>query len=270
MKKTLRGVIFPNKDGVFENTLSKEKVQPNWLEAAEEFIDYFNTYNDTNIHSVYLRGSVANSTEIDFFSDIDFYVITLKPVSDFDFVKIKKYADKLNNKYPFISRFDIGYFIKDQIVQQKEGFLLKLTALCMYGNDIRELIPASRLGGDMILSISQLEHDIIKIKSEAVRGFYDDPEKLKSLCVWISKKIIRSGFDLVAVKEQCFTRNLISCHTIFSKYYPDQSEAMQEVMDLFIYHTKNISQVLLILEGIGSWLIYEYKKSPESIPSGDY
>ena len=263
MNNTLQGIVLPDTNGFLENTLSKSTTQKNWLEAAEDFVNYFSTYTDTNIHSVYLRGSAANGTAIEFFSDIDFYVITEKPVSDFDVIKIKKYADQLNKKYPFITRFDIGYYIRKQIIKQKEGFLLKVTAVCLYGNDISGLIPSPKPGADMALSISQLEHDILKIKSEAAEGFYDDPEKLHSLCIWVSKKIIRSGFEIIADREQCFTRNLQSCHTIFSKYYPKRSDEMKEVIELFLNQTKEVSDVLRILENLGQWLVAEYKKSPE-------
>lgn len=268
MKNTLRGIVLPDENGYLKNILTKEQVQGNWLKAAEDFVDYFNKCVDANIHSVYLRGSAANGTAIEFFSDIDFYVVTLKHVSDFDVMKIKQYADQLHKKYPFITRFDIGYLVKDQMITQKEGSLLRVTALCMYGNDLGELIPAPRPGSDMTLSISQLENDILKIKSEIAEGFYYDPEKLKSLCVWISKKVIRSGFELVAHTEQCFTRDLISCHAIFSKHHPDQRAAMQDVIELFLHQTKDVSEVLRTLDGIGLWLVSIYKKSPErNLPS---
>jgi uncharacterized protein len=269
MKHSLQGIVLPDTEGFLKNDLNVSLVQKNWLAAAKDFIDYFNTYKDTNIHSVYLRGSAANGTAVDFFSDIDFYVISKKPVSDFDVIKIKKYADRLNAKYPFISRFDVGYFMQDQIITQKEGSLLKVTALCLYGNNISELIPAPKPGNDMNLSISQLEHDILKIKSEALEGFYNDPEKLHDLCIWISKKIIRSGFELVAEREQCFTRNLISCCTIFSKHHPEYSNKMQEVIELFLYQTTDVATVLRILEDLGLWLVDEYKKSPEKLLSSD-
>jgi predicted nucleotidyltransferase len=189
MTKTRKGyVVYPDTNGLLHNSLYITQTQPHWLEAAEAFVSYFEKTQHPNIDSIYLRGSAACGNAIDSFSDIDFYTITQEPIAAYDVIKIAEFARKLNRQYPFITKFDVGYYTKNDILHSKEGALLKVTALCMYGKDISSEISAPRVGKDMTLSISQMENDIVKIKSEVMNGIYEDPEKLRQLCIWISKK----------------------------------------------------------------------------------
>lgn len=256
-------IVYPDNNGVLHNTLTITQTQPHWMEAVESFVQHFATTKYPNIHSIYLRGSVASGRAIDLFSDIDFYILTHETVTKYDVLTINKFTTKLNKQYQFITKFDIGYYTTEQILKNKEGALLKITALCIYGTDISSAIPAPHIEEHMTLSISQIEEDIQTIKSDVANGVYDDKEKLRSLCIWISKKIIRSGFEIVTKKAQCFTRDLLVCKDIFTQYYPEKQPEMETVINLFLYQTNNVADVVSLLENLGEFLVQEYKATQD-------
>lgn len=260
MQKRTKGyVVYPDSDGVLHNALQISETQPHWMETAEAFLEYFKATKHPNIHSIYLRGSAANGNAIDSFSDIDFYILTHQPIMIHDVIAINEFAAKLNERYSFITKFDIGYYTTNQIFHNKEGALLKITALCIFGTDISDEIPSPRVGEDMMLSISQIEEDIQEVKNEAASGMYDNPEKLRRLCIWISKKLIRSGFEIVAEREQCFTRDILICKDIFIKYYPEKQPEMERAVSLFLKQTDNVADVIALLEDLGMFLVHERK-----------
>jgi len=191
-------------------------------------------------------------------SDIDFFIVTLGPLVDFDRLTIKRHMDKLNKKYPFITKFDIGYFTLDQILTMKENVLIKLTSLCLYGKDIKSKIKDPKPGKDVAISLSHLEEEIFKTKNEIRIGIYDKTNT-KAMCVWIMKRIVRSGLELVSEREKCFTRDLGLCYEKFSKYYPDKKDDMHKALTLALEPTNNTKVIEKVFNNLGKWLVLEGK-----------
>lgn len=258
MKRKEKTCIYQSEDGNLYMPGSEVNIQKRYQAPIDDVLNFFKKLNNKNIYSVYLRGSIVFGLGIKNISDIDFFVITLRPLSDFDRLTIKKHMDKLNEKYPFITRFDIGYFTLDQILSMKENVLIKLSSLCLYGKDIKEKIKDPKPGRDVAISLSHLEEEILKTKNEIKAGLYDKTNT-KAMCVWIMKRIVRSGLELVSERERCFTRDLGLCFEKFSKYYLDKKEDMHKALALALEPTNDTKAIEKIFDNLGNWLVVEGK-----------
>lgn len=258
MKKEEKICIYQNEDGKLYMPDSRVNIQKRYQAPINDVLSFFKKLNNKNIYSIYLRGSVVFGLGIKNISDIDFFIVTLKPLTDFDILAIKKYVGKLNRKYSFITRFDIGYFTLDQILSMKENVLIKLTSVCLYGKDIKEEIKNPKPGRDVAISLPHLEEKMLKTKNEIRAGLYDKTNT-KAMCVWIMKHIVRSGFELVSEREKCFTRDLGLCFEKFSKYYLDKKGDMHKALTLALEPTNNTKVIEKIFSGLGDWLVFEGK-----------
>jgi len=251
--------IYKSKDGKFHMPTSKVYIQKDYKFPINNVLDFFQRLNNKNIHSIYLRGSIVFGSGIKNISDLDFFIITLRPLADFDRQLINNHMKKLNKKYPFITKFDIGYFTLNQILSMKENVLIKLTSVCIYGKDLKYRIKSPRPGRDITISLSLLENEIKKTKKEIKIGLYNKTNT-PSMCIWIMKRIIRSGLEIVSKREGCFTRDLNECFKKFIKYYPDKKDDMQKALSLAIKPTTKTKLIKEVFYNMGDWLISEGKK----------
>jgi hypothetical protein len=76
--KPIGTFLQTNAEGFIVNTTSLEQIQDEWLPAVEKVTDAYRKHFGTDLHSVYIRGSVAKGQAIHNVSDIDsFAVVTL-------------------------------------------------------------------------------------------------------------------------------------------------------------------------------------------------
>lgn len=258
MSQRERIYICESEDGKLYMPDSKVFIQEEYRPAINDVVTFFEKLGNKNIHSVYLRGSLVFGLGIEGSVDIDFFVITSNPLNDFDRDVIKKRMDKLNGKYPFLTRFDMGYYTLDQILSRKENVLIKLTSLCVYGTDIKSRVANPRPGKDVAISLSLLEGEMQKTRNEIEIGIYDDTNT-KAMCLWIMKRIVRSGLELVSEREGCFTRDLGLCFEKFSEYYPDKKDEMSRALALAIDPLNDTKLIADIFDNLGNWLVVEGK-----------
>ncbi len=238
---------------------NKVRIQGVYRPIIRKIKEFFVKYDNKNIHSVYLRGSVLFGCGIPNISDIDFFVITYSPISDFDTTMIKGHMDRLNKLYSYITRIDFSYYTLNEILARKEQVLIKLTSICVYGNDISSQLKNPKPGKDLTISLSLLSSEIEKTKKEIKIGLYNSINT-KPMCVWIMKRIVRSGFELVSLQEKCFTRDLSLCLSMFTKYYPEKEKQMAKALHLALNPTNNTDIIKETFNTIGSWLITKAKE----------
>lgn len=136
-------------------------------------------------------------------------------------------------------------------------FLLKTQCIPVYGKNIINELPKFKIGKAAFAHTSTLEKDI-----KAVHDWLEnetDREEIKDICIWIMKRIVRIGFELVMEKEKCFTRDLYPCYDLFSKNYPSKKEEMHQAIFLAVYPTENKDLILRTIQSIDNFLLTEIK-----------
>lgn len=248
--------IYTDCNGFLSSNLSIEQVQDDWKLPAKEFVDSIRVDFFDNIYSIFLRGSVATGSAIKHISDIDFFLIYKIPFTKSEKEKIHLQTKMLNSKYPFITRFDIGYFSCEEIINIKEKALIKLTAICIFGKDLKKDIPELKPGRDTAVTLLGLREELELTLHQIDTGFYNSGNT-SAMCVWMMKRLIRGGFELTAERSQKYSRDLYLCWKNFSLYYPEKSTIFYEALNLAVNPSRDIFCIKKVIIECGHWLIVE-------------
>lgn len=190
------------------------------------------------VRSVYLRGSIPrglaieNASDADFiyFSEIDFHSM------DCDLENTAKAA------FPFVKdvklfRLNRAEFDKIHHPQKRPYFhmLVKTQSLFLAGDDIAADIEPFKLGADMVSHVFSLANEFSTMTNWLRRlPSWLDPDRRKAIerpaRQWISRRIVRSGFEVTMNRSNRFTRDLYLCYEQFKQYYPQRSEQMYRVL----------------------------------------
>ena len=248
-----------NKEGFFESPCSFKKIDSPWLEVLEKAKSAYLENLGENLHSIYVRGSVARGTAVKEVSDIDTFAVLNRKVSKSDTAWIKAEQLKLNEPSSFHTGVEFGLGSLQDIIGDNANlqarFLIKLQTVCLWGEDLGLAIPEFKPGAYLASGI----HNIEKNVQMAIDGLidWDEPEAIKEMCQWIMKQIVRTGFLLVAERESTYTRDLYPSFKLFSKNYSKHQTEMETALKLAIYPSSDKVMLINFLRTFGAWLIAE-------------
>ena len=139
------------------NDRSKSKIQGQWKPLLDDLIELFKE-KEPNLHSVYIRGSVADGRAIDGISDIDSLAIIDtdedSPMLDCDW--IEQANNQLGAKYPFCDGVETYLLPKDRVFSdRKTAFYLQSQSICIYGDDVIPQLQPYRVGEEAAYSHSK-------------------------------------------------------------------------------------------------------------------
>lgn len=239
-------------------------VQSKWKNLIDDVVRFYIAQFGNQLHSVYIRGSVAKGDAVDGISDLDSFAILNNDAEDLNLTASEHFQKSMNSKYPFCSHIEITFinkkFINRDFPPRKRSIwaeLIKTQSICVYGENLAIEIESFILE-DMIGHSYFIEKELEKLP----KIFDEEKDKSKDIidtCIWITRRILRSGFDLVMVREQRFTRDLYLCYESFSKYYPEKKMAMYAILNLSLNPTDNIHQINEKIKNIAPWLLDEIK-----------
>jgi len=259
------GGFFPmDKEGFIVNPTSKDKIKDHWINIIADIIEQYRIKYRNEVHSIYLRGSVAQGLDIENLSDLDMFALIYDKNNNYISWKnvswAKQFQKKLQSKYDLQSQIDLGYSSYTSNINKmdlKIQMLLKTQSLCVWGQDIISKIQEFKPGEEMNINLRWIESDLNNTLQKLQST--DNSENLKDLCKTIMKMIVRSGFELVIQREAKFTNHLYQCYETFSKYYPDKKQMMHQALDLFVNPTDIKSTIILIIEELGFWIVKKSK-----------
>jgi hypothetical protein len=206
------------------------------------------------VNSVYLRGSIARGLAVENVSDADFIYLS---ETNFD-LPDAELGRALEASFPFVkgfelSRVDRKSFDRVRPPQQRPYFhmLLKTQCVILAGEDITSDILPFRIGPDMVSHVFSLQGEFSRFPSLLVEGRKRGEER--AMHQWLSRRIVRSGFEVTMDRNDCFTRDLYLCYEQFVRFYPDRSEQMFRVL----INCLNGGESALRYEGLVSFLASE-------------
>lgn len=245
-------------EGYIVNTTSVNNIKPKWQEAVDFIVSEYKNNYGKDLHSIYLRGSVAKGAEMEGISDIDTFAIVTKSKEEINRDWMKGFKEEFNDTFPFVNGAEL-------IVSPLEGFedrkgqriLIKTQSVCLYGENLANEIPPLKPGTETIQHLQHLEQEINKIIESLSTK---QKEEIENECAWIMKRILRGGFELVMEQSGQYTRDLYPCYEGFSEYYPEKKEKMYEALELAVCPTSNTEKIRGVLCDIGLFIVEEYQK----------
>jgi len=86
-------------------------------------------------------------------------------------------------------------------------------------------------------------------------GHFWFEERVKNRCAWISRRLVRVGFELVMIQEQAYTRDLYPCYQRFATHFPALALQMYKALTLAIAPPDDWTGLLLFLDHLGMPLV---------------
>tara|TARA_R100000742_G_C4267206_1_gene85387 strand:- start:301 stop:1113 length:813 start_codon:yes stop_codon:yes gene_type:complete len=246
---------------------NKLETDPKWEEAIK---DLLNRYDKTNIHSIYIRGSVATDWPVDGVSDLDILLVfNIKThIEDIfpSYTKFMaehfKYHQYMVKTYPFIKGVDFSRPIDAQRIGVVHRFLIKHLSVCIYGKNLQSKIP--KFKKDEILNLDIRYKDLERGLDDIENGV----DKMRSFC----RGLIRVGFSLVnqTINTDIWTRDLFQCQKYFSEAYPERRKEIERIFEIACLDNSTEKERELVI-GFSYWLKDELlKNNLELNPKHEY
>jgi hypothetical protein len=262
--RPLGSTLPVDSEGFLRFEPSFDKLQLHWHELLNEMVKVYRAKYGANLHSVYVRGTVAKGEAIDGISDLDTFALIHEGEEEVQAEWSKEPRDALTAIYPFCTGIECIVLplaslkkIKPPKTVNPWQRLIKTQSLCVYGKDLAPTIAPIKPGLEMVSHLFNLGEDLPDEKELATFRQKD--------CTWLMKRIVRSGFELVMEKEQTFTRDLYPCYEAFSRHYPHRQAEMKRALEFAVFPTDDPTLIQPLIVSLGRWLAAEGMKWKEAI-----
>lgn len=266
---TLRpvGGFFPlSDDGFILNDTAATFVDPRL--AAQVNQVYRATYGD-DLHSVYVRGSVARGNFLPGISDLDtFAVVDRENVAQATPGAGAASAALLQEFPDFTEIVFVAVSLETILTQRRNPFtfLLQTQSCCIHGTPLHPRLSPYRPDIEILGEASYLRHRIAKYLAEVEA--IDDPQTLKIQCSVLMKGLVRSAYDLVLPLERQYTRDLFWCYRWFVRHYPEHEPSARQAVEWALEPIADKPPVATLLAGFGVWLCTEIDRLLRSADAG--
>ena len=236
-------------------------IQPEWAEVLSAVREaYLDKWRDA-IHSIYIRGSVAKGCALRAVSDIDSFAVTVKgkdpsAVNREDFRAWTLDLEKrVQTAYPYVAGVETGLTAFEEASDPTSiyAFMIKVQAVCIHGEDLAQHLPGYKPGPDIAFQTRHFRQHLDLFLKE----YPQEPESEKpDFLVWMMRRFLRLGMELVMSREGRFTRDLYLCYESFKKYYPERQDDMYHALELAVNPVVN-SGTEAFVKNFGAYLADE-------------
>lgn len=243
-------------EGYILNPTSMELIPSKWRPLIDLVKTTILKEFQTDLHSIYLRGSVARGSVTDRYSDLDLFVLLKQSnirwkVADW----LEGYHENWKNEFPFVKAIEVMCSSFSENIYASNpalAMIIKTQSILLYGPAISESIPAFKPSKEMMLNYRWLEKDL--------QAFFAKANPQADEVQEITKVIIRSGFEVVMERVGKYTTDLYLCYQAFSEYYPNWSSKMNIMLYYYLNPEEDLGVLTPNLKALGDWLVLEIKQ----------
>lgn len=251
-------ILRVNEQGFFDNLFTWDIVSSQSQVILKQVVDMLLEEHKDNIDSIYVRGSFANNSRVDNYSDIDLIIIDIDPLVNLP-------SQFMYNNHTF--RLDIELLSTEDILNRDKyfvtHFLLKTQSVCIYGNSILNDIPEFDASKE---TASHFGRNIPQLIMKAKAVLLQKPEQLAGITQWIARAILRAGNALFLDKAKVYTRDLVYCYRYLIQYYPEYEPQLRVLVEQAITPTFTQEELLSFLDDFGLKFAEEVDEYFDDIP----
>lgn len=245
-------------NGFILNDACPDDIQPPFDAAAADAVSAYTRHIAADIHSIYVTGSVARGLAVEGISDLNVCAVLNEPV-DPDLVLqdwIPSAEEFILDSHPCISDVRLELWPNTDVFGDPayfsiSAFILKTQSVCLWGSDLAPELPEHRL------SAAIANDDIVQFKNDledVCANLEQYPQSTRALCRRAMKTILHTGFALVMLDENGYTRDLDVCCAYFSRHCTNHAEDMSRALTYAQNPPRDPRPVLDFLNEFGGWL----------------
>jgi predicted nucleotidyltransferase len=262
-----------NTDGHLVNNLSKQDMQTKWLNAVNGVVSLCEGFFEDNLHSIYIRGSIAEGHAYDNRSDIDLMIVLndqvavkkgqLRALLEAQITNFRSSVDEyLKDKHPYVTYVDYSPIILiDKLLNDDSDnsavhrFLIKYQSVHVYGINIQDSLKHTERED------IPMYHSSLGITMNQIRTLPLDIRIHADIIKWTARRIIRSTFGIVNKNLNIYTKSLVPCYNLFVDEYPDKKEEMKSILEIAVLGVegKTPKEFKSMLK-MGEWLLIKLKE----------
>lgn len=243
----------------------KDAFQPDFQPVIDEVLGFLTRGLTSNLHSVYVFGSVARKTARVGHSNLDIVVVTQRPLSDKEHTIVKTIKWRFSKQYNhLITGIQFQFGTMPEILSLDGiftwGFMLRHCCVCVHGEDL------SQSFGDFEPSWEIAKHwnmdvgDWVTLYRDKIAKSHSDTET-RYLQKIIAKKLLRASYSLIMYKDKQWIENPVECGKHFLRFYPKKKVEVQRLVILLQGKPVPKRSIIGILDGFGKWLVKAYDKT---------
>lgn len=212
----------------------------------------YQSYYGDQLHSLYLRGSLARGTYVEAVSDVDVVGLVHLPIRWEKAPFQGTLEVQLQTEFPFVQRLELmiaQYSDQLQVTYPSLAMMLKTQALAIQGPSILPDIAPFRP-----------DHSVLMHYRWLAKDFYQFLEKEESECFdyqGFMKLMIRCGFELVVSRKGQFTFDLYPAVESFGQYYPAHKKEMERALFYFLNPSSPLESQEGLIRQLAPWLVKE-------------
>jgi hypothetical protein len=205
------------------------------------------------LHSVDIRGSLVKGQGVADYSDIDsFAVVRDGYASEQDDAWTERVEQQVMQRFPHVKGVEL-WWASFADATRRDGlaaFIIKTEAACVHGEDLDPRIPGYRIGPEIAFQTRYFVKHLAQFHAEyPTRPADERPDFI----VWMMRRFVRLGMELVMEAEQRFARDLYLCYESFAKHYPAQQAQMYRAMELAL-NPEASPDTEAFIRDFGAWL----------------
>lgn len=251
-------------EGYFINNLSVSNIQKKWKTLLDDMISCY-VEAEPDLHSIYLRGTVAKGIAIDHISDMDL-------VGILNSSKEEKFYKRPNNSftvswnelahrwvyehYPFCRYVELLLRLKPIVLtNRKAAFTIKTQSVCVYGENLIPQIKPYKLGDPAsYIHLPYQKNYTLRTIEELQNTDPHNTDFIEKSLQGLMKATVRSSMEALILKDNSYTRDLYVCYQVFDKHYPEHSHRIYDAMFFTLNPVSEKDKALKIIKDTALWL----------------
>lgn len=243
----------------------KEPFQSEYEPAIIDLIKFLKGGLGSNLHSIYIYGSVARKTAQMGKSNLDVIVVTYRSFDDTKTTLLNTINWRFKRSFSYITHLSIRTALKREVIDLQNiftwGFMLKHCTVCVYGNDLADFYGEFEPSWEIAKHWNGDVEEWLKLYRLKIAQATTAQEQINAQKI-IAKKLLRASYSLIMHKDKYWYDDPRQCGEHFLHYHPDKQLEIERLGYLSAAERAIPKRsVIGLLDSFGSWLLKEYQRT---------
>lgn len=253
--KDLKAGYGLDPEGYIVSDVSFDKINKIYKPCIQDSIECLAQLFPSDLHSVYVYGSVARGDAVVVQSDLDLIAMFNRKLSSAQLEELKKLSRKLTNNYQFLVR-EVGIAVADYDYTMApsnyyENAFHRELSVCVFGDDVGERFGPYTLTSEIAISFNG---DICEALTRTLTRLEKaSNEEFTKISQNFARKLIRTYYSMVMVRAQIWTSQLKEQAEVIINSLPEKASIISTLLKWIEELPTDQKTVFNLLELEGRW-----------------
>ncbi|PYZ93926.1 hypothetical protein CR194_09180 [Salipaludibacillus keqinensis] len=254
-----------DRNGFIVSDVSKDKINNVYLPCIQDSVESLRNLFHSQLHSVYVYGSVARGEAVAMKSDLDLITMFNGKLNSINLAELQKLAGELSKKYRCLVR-DVGIAVAyyDYTVDPSnyyESAFLKELCVCVYGEDLGSRFGPYKLTSEIAI---RFNGDICEVLTRTLNRLEKASNKeFKTISQNFARKLIRTYYSMVMARSQIWSTRLQEQSEVIIHHFPDKEFIIQTLLNWVDDPPMNRETVNEFFKKEGKWACANFTEEAE-------